>query len=376
MRSEEPVKLDENDSAVSLPQVDDYGTPPSHEQGEEHRNEPDQEQEHRQDLQEGEDEDYHPEVGNNLYVDSASEAGDSAIGIEYGDDAESISQTLSSSIANYRVENGRTYHQYKDGQYAYPNDEPEKDRLDLQHHLYRLTLDGKLYLAPIKPDVHNVIDVGTGTGIWALEFADEHPSADVLGTDLSPIQPQFVPPNLTFMIDDASEEWIFRKKFDFIHARQLHCAVPEKRLMAQAYENLVPGGWLEMAELTFPVQNDDGTLSPDMPIYQWSSYMVEASRRIGQSLENPKYYAPWMREAGFVNVQCVVYKWPANPWPRGKKEKTLGLWNMINTLDGLEGFTMAIFTRVLGWAPEEVTVFLAGVRNDTRNRNVHNYYPM
>lgn len=33
-----------------------------------------------------------------------------------------------------------------------------------------------------------VIDIGTGTGIWAIDFADEHPESEVIGTDLSPIQ--------------------------------------------------------------------------------------------------------------------------------------------------------------------------------------------
>jgi methylase of polypeptide subunit release factors len=61
-------------------------------------------------------------------------------------------------------------------------------------------------LAPVKQDVQNVLDIGTGTGLWAIEFgacqsiatsmqdaklssADKHPSAIVIGTDLSPIQP-------------------------------------------------------------------------------------------------------------------------------------------------------------------------------------------
>ena len=63
---------------------------------------------------------------------------------------------------------------------------------DLQHHAFRLTLDGALYRAPIPKDIQNVLDVGTGTGIWAIEFAEEHPSAKVLGVDL-----RFVP-NLVF----------------------------------------------------------------------------------------------------------------------------------------------------------------------------------
>ena len=49
--------------------------------------------------------------------------------------------------------------------YPLPNDEPEQDRLDLQHHAFRVSIDGPLYLAPIRKDIHNVLDVGCGTGI-------------------------------------------------------------------------------------------------------------------------------------------------------------------------------------------------------------------
>jgi len=63
---------------------------------------------------------------------------------------------------------------------------------DLQHHLVTLTLGDRLGLAPPNdPDskVKRVLDVGTGTGIWAVDFGDEHPEAKVIGVDLSPIQP-------------------------------------------------------------------------------------------------------------------------------------------------------------------------------------------
>jgi ubiquinone/menaquinone biosynthesis C-methylase UbiE len=35
-----------------------------------------------------------------------------------------------------------------------------------------MTLDGKLHLAPIGNNIHNCLDVGTGTGIWATDFGD------------------------------------------------------------------------------------------------------------------------------------------------------------------------------------------------------------
>lgn len=102
-----------------------------------------------------------------------------------------------------------------------PNDEDEKDRLDLQHHMSLLTLDNRLYLSPISDNIQTALDIGTGTGIWAIDFADAHPSCQVLGNDLSPIQPRFVPPNCTFEVDDAEAEWSYRHKFDFIHARMM-----------------------------------------------------------------------------------------------------------------------------------------------------------
>jgi tRNA1(Val) A37 N6-methylase TrmN6 len=44
---------------------------------------------------------------------------------------------------------------------------------DLQHHLYTLSLDGALGLAPPNSKgsrLNRVLDVGTGTGIWAIDF--------------------------------------------------------------------------------------------------------------------------------------------------------------------------------------------------------------
>ena len=84
----------------------------------------------------------------------------------------------------------------------------DADGIDMQHHLWFIALHDQLHLAPINPNPQNVLDMGTGTGIWAIDFgttilvrqpehllisppaAMRYPSAQVIGSDLSPIQPE------------------------------------------------------------------------------------------------------------------------------------------------------------------------------------------
>lgn len=55
--------------------------------------------------------------------------------------------------------------------------------LDLHHECMSMLLGGELHLAPVSSP-HRILDIGTGTGIWAIDMADRYPMAEVTGTDL------------------------------------------------------------------------------------------------------------------------------------------------------------------------------------------------
>ncbi|CAH0054229.1 unnamed protein product [Clonostachys solani] len=293
---------------------------------------------------------------------------------------ESSTASINSSILRYREENGRTYHAYKDGKYVLPNDQSEQERLDLQHHLSLHTLDNKLYICPAGRDggipLRNVLDLGTGTGAWALDFADENPETQVYGVDLSPIQGPFVPPNVTFQVDDVEDQWTYSIKFDFIYSRHMTSSISDwSRYFEQSYANLTPGGYMEIMDIG-AVMCDDGTLKKDGFLSRWVDLFIEGTSKIDRSFLGYQTYYEKMEAAGFTNLKKVVYKWPTNRWPRDPKHKELGSWCYENISSGLQGLSAAVFTRILGWSPEEMNTLLEGVERELRDPSIHAYWPI
>ncbi|CAG9953140.1 unnamed protein product [Clonostachys rosea f. rosea IK726] len=303
----------------------------------------------------------------------------------------SYQTSLASSIVNYKYENGRRYHAFRAGTYflvcylpylpegnqaeiQQPNDDTEQDRMDLVHHIYRLLLGGKLFLAPITDSPHRVLDLGTGTGIWAMDFADEYPSAQVIGTDLSPIQPQWTPPNCFFEVDDYEAEWLYSKPFDFIHARELEgCIGDDDQLFRRAFEHLAPGGYIEFQAADPNWMSDDGTADKAENANSWLKTLVEGSAKFGKSLEIAVDWKEKMEKAGFVDIKQEILKVPIGAWPKDPTMKEMGKFMVIQQIQAVESYTPRLFSTILGWTEEEIQVYVAKVRKDLKDPSIHLY---
>ncbi|KAJ5801497.1 uncharacterized protein N7518_003565 [Penicillium psychrosexuale] len=244
---------------------------------------------------------------------AASTNGDSDSVFDDGesDNTSSYTASLLSDVKNYAYENGRRYHSYREGHYVLPNDEPEQDRQDLLHHVRNLVLNGRLFRAPLDSNIQRALDIGTGTGIWAIDFADSFPSAEVTGTDLSPIQPSWVPPNLRFVVDDAESQWLYSpsRPFDFIHARDLGGAIADwPRLMRQSYEHLRPGGWVELQEFEVMLKSDDDSIRLAPALCEFLERLTQASEAFHRPMNIAEGHRQRLVEAGFEDVRDEVYK--------------------------------------------------------------------
>jgi len=301
---------------------------------------------------------------------------DSAI----GDSTDIVSSTasVSSTILEYRKLHGRTFQNFKDAEYWGPNDDRQNEGLDIAHHMLYLALDDKLYLAPLE-NPQKVLDVGTGTGIWAVDFADEFPSAEVIGTDLSPIQPAWVPPNCRFELDNCEQEWTYPDNtFDYIHIRCLLGSIKDwVKVYRECMRCLKPGGWLEHTDFSIIIQSDDGSVPPDSAHAEWNALFKAVGDKTGRTFvvtEDDKF-ARRMEEAGFANIHVRHVKLPIGAWPADRRLKEIGIFSKISNEQGLEGFALYVCTTVLGWDYNEVQMLLVKMRQAFNNKSYHAYYP-
>ncbi|RBA16074.1 hypothetical protein FPRO05_11924 [Fusarium proliferatum] len=294
------------------------------------------------------------------WAEVAEELGDTDSAL--GDDNAESTASITSSILEYRNINGRTYHHdIGNAQYWGTNDEKQKESMDINHHVLTLVLDGALYLAPLAKDINSVVDIGTGTG-----------------TDISPIQPGWIPPNLRFDIEDCTQEWTFAPNSqDYIHFRWLVGSIVDwEQLFKEAYRCLKPGGYIESHEALSRMDCDDGSITEKSAMHQWGKFFVEGGKKIGRSftIVEDGVQRSAMEKAGFVNLEERDFKVPIGGWPKDPRMKEIGKYAQATLEQDIEGYVLFMANTVEGWTKAEVEVYISMLRRELRQGTMHPYY--
>ncbi|EQL03239.1 hypothetical protein OCS_01033 [Ophiocordyceps sinensis CO18] len=208
-------------------------------------------------------------------------------------------------------------------------------------------------------------------------MGDMFGDSQIIATDLSPIQPEDVPPNVHFYVEDSTDPWFFPHRFDFIHTRATSGCWEsfETQIAQQAFDALEPGGWFESQEVDVNICCDDGTLNPNGPTATWVNDLIVASDR----LERPAIWACYLKDmferVGFVDVQQRVLRMPINGWARDNRLKEIGWMWSTNLIEGLSGFSYQLLNRAFERTPTQIEVSLIDVRRDLADTRIHSYMP-
>jgi ubiquinone/menaquinone biosynthesis C-methylase UbiE len=193
------------------------------------------------------------------------------------------------------------------GTYLFPKDAIEGDRLDLQHHLYKLALGGN-YHAPVHQP-RDILDVACGTGIWGRELALEFKQAQVVGFDVdrTPMEASRArlgpagrfPANFRFVEANALKPFPFEdEQFDFTHARLMSPFVPVAlwpQVVAEMARVTKPTGYVELV--------DTEVIHTQSPAFnQIMDGGIAMTKRLGMHTGAAPYLAEYLRQAGLIRV--------------------------------------------------------------------------
>jgi ubiquinone/menaquinone biosynthesis C-methylase UbiE len=177
----------------------------------------------------------------------------------------------------------------------------------------------KYILAPIS-NPRQILDIGCGTGSWAIEVADTFPSSQVYGIDISPVQPLYVPENCTFFLENVLNGLSFHDhQFDLVQSRCIGAGIRDGRwveFMEEVWRVVRPGGWVQFIEIDPVRECDDGSMPSDSPVGMFERIVERVMKEkyrttmhgVGHKL------ARHVAEAGFININCLKIKSPLGKW--------------------------------------------------------------
>jgi hypothetical protein len=201
-----------------------------------------------------------------------------------------------------------------------------------------------------------------------------------------------VPPNMVIEIDDAEDDWLYKlNSVDFVHVRYMFYGIRDwPKLLGQAmkwvthafdvaanrHRVLKPGGWIELIEINVVPQSYDNTMPENSQIQELYNVLKPLGAKMGIDLDVAPKLKGFLEDAGYDSVTEEVFDLPVGDWPQDRRMKEVGRYQRFQMMQGLGGIATALLTRIGGWSKPQVEVFLAGIRREANNRNVHILYKM
>ncbi|KAI1766731.1 S-adenosyl-L-methionine-dependent methyltransferase [Hypoxylon sp. FL1150] len=256
-------------------------------------------------------------------------------------------------------------------------DEDERQRCEVQHKLYRHSLDGALTSTRLPLDTTRILDLGTGTGTWAVEMAARYPQAQITGVDVYPIQrTKGVPPNVKFEIDNVENPWnVSDDSLDFIHARSIAGGVRDwPALLRQAYTKLKPGGLLEMTEISIHVCDFDGKFAEAELCPGFLQLFRDMCAQVGMNFTPSPHVPEWLVDANFEKIVQRSEILPVGNWAQDEKMKTRQkLMNSILNKDYILETYCSLLFQTCGWTKEQFDALVPSFWQEVQAAQVRPY---
>ncbi len=195
--------------------------------------------------------------------------------------------------------------------YMLPRHHTEIGRLDIQHYALRAALRGN-YAVPLT-DPRCILDIGSGTGQWAVDMSAEFPRATVVGLDVTPSKGH-ESSNYHFVNGDLLAGLPFADCcFDFVHQRLMITAIP-----LSAWPDVVTdmvrvtrsGGFVELVEI-------GDRMEPSGPATRqlWTlGNRLAAAHGLDSAGLLPRSLDAYVRGAGAVDVERHQVALPVGSW--------------------------------------------------------------
>lgn len=227
------------------------------------------------------------------------------------------------------------------------------------HNVFYFLLNKQLTTVPL----HNptkVLDIGTGTGDWAINVAEDFPDCEVIGTDIADIQPSAVPYNVFFEIFDAEDDagWTYLPdSFDLVHFRNMKGTFDRwDEIYRRAFEVTKPGGYIELVEFGQQL-GFESYFKQDSAIHAWfealrETAQIRAGKKGGYDFSFLSQAA--LEAAGYTDVKTTEMTIPLGNWAEEENmRRTSKLW-LASCLAGLEALSLRPLTTMKGWTADQV----------------------